>query len=48
MADVLKRVPVREQDPMVRATYFDEVCIGYIYYEAVEEEQRCLSCKNAK
>ena len=25
--DVLKRVPVREQDPKVRATNFDEVCL---------------------
>ena len=24
MADVLKKVPVREQDPKVRATNFDE------------------------
>ena len=29
MADVLKRVPVREQDPAVRAHNFDEVCLGY-------------------
>ena len=29
MADVLKKVPVREQDPKVRATNFDEVCLGY-------------------
>ena len=29
MADVLKRVPVREQDPKVRATNFEEVCYGY-------------------
>lgn len=48
MADVLKRVPVREQDPKVRATNFDEVCLGYNKEEAVEEAQRCLTCKNAK
>ena len=29
MADELKTVPVREQDPKVRATNFDEVCLGY-------------------
>ena len=29
MADVLKKVPVREQDPKVRATNFEEVCYGY-------------------
>ena len=40
MADVLKKVPVREQDPKVRATNFDEVCLGYNKDEAVEEAQR--------
>ena len=29
MANVLERVPVREQDPKVRATNFEEVCYGY-------------------
>lgn len=48
MADVLKRVPVREQDPKVRATNFEEVCYGYNKEEAVEEAQRCIGCKNAK
>ncbi len=48
MADELKRVPVREQDPKVRATNFEEVCYGYNKEEAVEEAQRCLSCKKAK
>ncbi|MCI8599582.1 MAG: NADPH-dependent glutamate synthase [Lachnospiraceae bacterium] len=48
MADVLKKVPVREQDPKVRATNFDEVCLGYNQEEAVEEAQRCIGCKNAK
>ena len=48
MADVLKKVPVREQDPKVRATNFDEVCLGYNKDEAVEEAQRCLGCKKAK
>ena len=27
--DVLKKVPVREQEPKVRATNFEEVCLGY-------------------
>ena len=31
MADVLKKVPVREQAPKVRATNFEEVCLGYGY-----------------
>jgi glutamate synthase (NADPH/NADH) small chain len=48
MADVLKKVPVREQDPKVRATNFAEVCLGYNKEEAVEEAARCLHCKNAK
>ena len=48
MADVLKKVPVREQDPKVRATNFDEVCLGYNKDEAMEEAQRCLDCKKAK
>ena len=48
MADVLKKVPVREQDPKARATNFDEVCLGYNKDEAMEEAQRCLDCKKAK
>ena len=27
--DVLKRIPVREQDAKERATNFKEVCLGY-------------------
>jgi len=46
--DVLKKVPVREQDPKVRATNFDEVCLGYNMDEAVEEANRCINCKNAQ
>ena len=46
--DVLKKVPVREQDPKVRATNFEEVCLGYNIEEAKEEATRCLECKNAK
>lgn len=46
--DVLKKVPVREQDPKVRATNFEEVCLGYNKEEAMEEAQRCINCKNAK
>ena len=48
MADVLKKVPVREQDAKVRATNFEEVCYGYNQEEAMEEASRCLNCKNAK
>ena len=48
MADVLKKVPVREQAPKVRATNFEEVCLGYNKEEAIEEANRCLGCKKAK
>ncbi len=45
--DVMKKVPVREQEPKVRATNFEEVCYGYNEEEAVAEANRCLGCKNA-
>ena len=48
MGDVLKKVPVREQAPKVRAANFDEVCLGYNKEEAMEEATRCINCKNAK
>ena len=48
MADVLKKVPVREQDPKVRATNFEEVCYGYNKEEAMEEATRCINCKNPR
>ncbi|MBE5963575.1 MAG: NADPH-dependent glutamate synthase [Lachnospira sp.] len=48
MMDVLKKVPVREQEPKVRATNFDEVCLGYNMEEAMEEANRCIGCKNAQ
>ncbi len=44
----MEKVPVREQDPKVRATNFDEVCLGYNKEEAMQEAERCLHCKNAK
>lgn len=46
--DVMKKVPVREQNPQVRATNFEEVCLGYNQEEAMEEAARCLNCKNAQ
>lgn len=46
--DVLKRVPVREQEPSVRAKNFEEVCLGYNKEEAMLEAARCLKCKNPK
>ena len=44
--DVWTRVPVREQDPKVRATNFEEVCLGYNEQEAIDEATRCLNCPN--
>lgn len=46
--DVMKKVPVREQEPQVRAKNFEEVCLGYNKEEAMEEASRCLNCKNAQ
>lgn len=46
--DVLKKVPVREQDPKIRAKNFDEVCLGYNLEEAQAESSRCIQCKNPR
>ncbi|HBZ53161.1 MAG TPA: dihydropyrimidine dehydrogenase, partial [Eubacterium sp.] len=46
--DVLKKIPVKEQEPKVRATNFDEVCLGYDEKEAMDEASRCLNCRNAR
>lgn len=43
--DVTKKVPVREQAPKVRATNFEEVCLGYNKEEAMEEANRCLAVR---
>lgn len=48
MANRIPRVPVREQDPQVRATNFEEVCYGYNSEEAALEASRCLNCKNPR
>ncbi len=48
MANKIPRVPVREQDPKVRATNFEEVCYGYNTEEATLEASRCLHCKNPR
>ena len=42
----MKKVPVREQAPEVRARNFEEVCLGYNKEEAEAEASRCLNCKN--
>lgn len=46
--DVLKKVPVREQEAKERAANFKEVCLGYNKEEAMEEAARCINCKNAQ
>ena len=44
----LVRVPVREQEPKVRATNFEEVCYGYNEEEAVASNTvRCGWTKTA-
>ena len=48
MAERIPRVPVREQDPKVRAHNFEEVCYGYNLEEATLEASRCLHCKNPR
>lgn len=48
MANKIPRVPVREQDPALRATNFEEVCYGYNLKEAATEASRCLNCKNPR
>lgn len=48
MAERIPRTPVREQNPAVRATNFEEVCYGYDAAEAAREASRCLDCKNPR
>jgi glutamate synthase (NADPH/NADH) small chain len=46
MANKIPRTNAREQDPMVRATNFEEVSYGFTATEARLEASRCLQCKN--
>ncbi len=48
MANKIPRVPVREQDPKVRVTNFEEVCYGYDLDEARLEASRWLGCKKPR
>ena len=48
MANKIPRVPVREQDPVVRATNFEEVSYGYNTEEAMLEASRCIQCKKPR
>ncbi|MBS1797862.1 MAG: NADPH-dependent glutamate synthase [Acidobacteria bacterium] len=43
-----KRTPVRELDPKVRVTNFEEVNCGYTEPEAMLESERCLFCPDPK
>ena len=45
MALSLKKHPMPEQDPTVRAQNFAEVALGYDEETAVAEAKRCLHCK---
>jgi len=42
----IPRVPMREQEPHVRARNFKEVPLGYTPEMAMKEAERCLQCKN--
>ena len=48
MNDRMKRTPVTEQAPEIRAKNFEEVCLGYNEEQAIKEANRCLNCKNPK
>ena len=48
MRNKIPRVAVREQDPLVRATNYEEVSYGYNQEEAALEASRCLDCKNPR
>ena len=46
--DRMKRTPIAEQAPEVRAKNFEEVCLGYKDEEASLEATRCLNCKKPR
>lgn len=46
--DRMKRTPIAEQAPEVRAKNFEEVCLGYTDEEANLEASRCLNCKKPR
>ncbi len=43
-----KKVPMPEQDPILRSKNFQEVALGYTAEQAVEEANKCLQCRNPK
>ena len=42
----MTKVPMPEQDEVLRRENFDEVALGYTEEMAIEEAKRCLNCKN--
>ena len=42
----MKKHPMPEQDPKVRAKNFNEVALGYCAFVAKQEAMRCLNCKD--
>ena len=43
----LTKAEMPEQDPVIRATNFEEVALGYDAETAMKEAARCLDCKNS-
>ncbi|MGL4909485.1 MAG: NADPH-dependent glutamate synthase [Bacteroidales bacterium] len=48
MANKLPRTEAREQDPLIRARNFEEVCYGFTADEAQLEASRCIQCKKPR
>lgn len=44
---IMKKHPMPEQDPKIRAKNFNEVTLGYSEADAIAEAGRCLQCKTA-
>lgn len=40
------KTPMPEQEPHIRNTNFEEVALGYLPEQAIEEAGRCLGCKH--
>ena len=48
MAERISRTAAPNRDPKVRASDFDEVCLGFDENLALREASRCLNCKNPR
>ena len=44
----MEKNPMPEQDPIVRASNFDEVALGYSAEAAIDEAKRCLNCRDPR